>query len=365
MERREPVYSAPLFGRVGPAVRSLAAVCALWLGLVIVPGQLLQAATCGSVHVVKAGESLQQIGSRYYPAESMWTALYYANPDLLAGGFDSLEPGMELEIPCLSGLEDGGGEDNRLFRSKDEAELNLLTGGNYAPFTSRELPSEGLITEVVKAAFLEAPAPVTFSVSWEADWSRHLNPLLLDQEYDAGFPWLKPNCEDTPENFRCRNFHFSDPLVEMLIQLFVRADSDIEFSQDSDLHGRTLCRPKGYYTHDLDRPGRRWLSEGRVELVRGDGPADCFERLAAGEVDGVAVNEFLGRRTIHELGVEDEVRALDRPISVQGLHLIVPKTHPRATTFLYRFNAGVRELREAKRYERIVKRHMAAHWGRL
>jgi polar amino acid transport system substrate-binding protein len=324
-----------------------------------------RAKACGGVHEAQAGETLQSIGAQYYDTAEKWTALYYANANLVDTMTSELESGTEIKVPCLGGDEEGAQVSTDRTRPMEQAELNLLTGGNYAPFTSQDLPANGMITEVVQVAFAQAPQPVTFSISWESDWSRHLDPLLVDHEYDAGFPWLKPNCEDTPDNSRCKNFHFSDPLVEMLVQLFVRADEPLSFAQDSDIHGATLCRPKGYYTHDLDRPGRRWLSEGKIELVRAKTPKACFEQLASGEVDGVTINEFLGRRTVHDLGLKDKVVALDRPISVQGLHLIVPKTAPRATTFLYRFNAGVAKLKKAERYQAIVKRHMGAHWDRL
>jgi len=328
-------------------------------------GAAAAAKQCGGVHEAEPGETLQSIGADYFDIAEKWTALYYANADLADKMTSELEPGTEIKIPCLDQQNELSDVRRELIRPEAEAELKLLTGGNYAPFTSKNLPAHGLITEVVKAAFSKAPQPVTFSVTWESDWSRHLDPLLTEHQYDAGFPWLKPNCDDTPGHFRCQNFHFSDPLVEMLVQLFVRVDDPIPFRQDSDLVGATLCRPEGYYTHDLDRPGRRWLSEDKITLRRGATPKACFEMLADGEVDGVTVNEFLGRRTIHDMGMKDRLEAVDRPISIQGLHVIVPKTAPRATTFLYRFNAGVAELKKQQRYQKIVKRHMAAHWSRL
>jgi polar amino acid transport system substrate-binding protein len=189
--------------------------------------------------------------------------------------------------------------------------------------------------------------------------------MLMEHRFDAGFPWVKPNCDDNPERFRCRHFHFSEPLTEVLVQLFVPRGADVAFDQDSDIHGQTLCRPEAYYTHDLDRPGRRWLRDDRIELVRAVTPDACFDKLLSGDVDAITVNEFLGRRIIDRRNLGDEVKAMQRPVSVQSLHLVVPRTNPRARALLYRFNAGLRRLKNDDRYRDIVERQVWGHWSRL
>jgi polar amino acid transport system substrate-binding protein len=191
-------------------------------------------------------------------------------------------------------------------------------------------------------------------------------PRLRAKEFDMGFPWFRPNCEvagNTDE--RCANFHFSDPLVDLVILLFARADAGFTFEQDADLVGRTLCRPEGYFTHDLDRPDRQWLSKGLITLRQPATPDDCFDLLIKGEVDAVALNEFLGVTKMFELGLTNEVVPLQRPLSVEGLHVIISKTHWRGTTHLYRFNAGLAKLKQSDRYNEIVSRHLAMFWDQI
>ncbi len=321
----------------------------------------------GATHRVGTGEDISDVAERYYGEGSKWTIIYYANEGKLGNNPSNLEPGMRLSIPCLQAAESDESRD--LLVPKSEAELNLLTGGNYEPFTtSAGTHRGGMVTEIVNAAFEEAPRPVTFSITWEDDWSKHISPggdgLIQGGQFDAGFPWLKPNCDENPGHHRC-DFHFSDELVEMLVRLYVRPDGDFVFEKDRDIYGKTVCRPKGYYTFDLKREGREWLQRDRIQLVRAESPEACFEKLVDGDVDGVTMNEFTSRTTIHDLGIGDSVRAVQRPISIQGLHLIVPKTHPRGTTFLYRFNAGLRALKQQERYDEIVKRHLARHWDSI
>src|SRR6056297_2779431 len=227
------------------------------LALALIPGSA--AALCDVTYKVQPGDTLFSISEAHYGARDRWTLIYYANQGVLTGGSRELEPGREVYIPCPAG---DVAPDATPLRQAD-AQMTLLTGGNCSPFTDRNWPGKGMVTELVNAALELSPSPVPYAIGWEDDWSRHLFPMLDGKEYDMGFPWLKPDCETTPDNERCTGFHFSDPLMDLPVMLFKRAESDFTYGSDADIPGRTLCRPAGYFTHDLDRAGRRWLSEDR------------------------------------------------------------------------------------------------------
>ena len=180
-----------------------------------------------------------------------------------------------------------------------------------------------------------------------------------------GFPWFRPDCDQMPDHERCQNFHFSEPIVELLQLLFVARGSGLTFEEDSDLHGRRLCRPAGYFTFDLDSEERQWLTRDLITLEQPPTPADCFALLLKGDVDAVALNEFTGWTTISELGLRDQIAPLPNPLGVQGLHVIISKRHWRGTTHLYRFNAGLEKLKETERYDQIVSRHLGVFWNRV
>jgi polar amino acid transport system substrate-binding protein len=75
------------------------------------------------------------------------------------------------------------------------------------------------------------------------------------------------------------------------------------------------------------------------------------------------VNEFLGYRKIQELGLDEKVVPFERPMSTETLHMIISKRHWRGTTLMYRFNAGLENLKKSQRYEEIVSRHLGIFWG--
>jgi len=316
-------------------------------------------AGCDLTHTVAAGDTFYSIAEAHYGDRQRWTQIYYANQSVLKG--PSLIVGNQLYIPCSIGET---APDATPLR-QDDAELKLLTGGGYPPFTDQKLPGQGMVTELVNAAMELTPSPVSYSVTWEDDWSQHLFPMLNDKQFDMGFPWLKPDCEATPANERCVNFHFSEPLMLMPIMLFVRDDNQFTFDDDADVLGRSLCRPKGYFTHDLDRKDRRWLSEDKISFVQGDSPRDCFERVQRGEVDAATVNLFLGASVILDMGLRNKIVPLERPLSEEGLHVVISKRHWRGTTHLYRINAGLQNLKKDGRYQEIVSRHLELFRNRL
>lgn len=320
-------------------------------------------AACNQTRLVEVGDTVFSLAQESYGDYEKWTLIYYANEETLKASTFKLAPGTEIFVPCAPGQEASVNDATPLQRP--DAEMVLVTGSNYAPFTDKDWPGEGMATELVNAALENAPSPVPYAIVWEDDWSRHLGSILADKQADMGFPWLKPDCVATPDNERCANFHFSDPLVEILIMLFVNAENGFEFRSDADVLGKTLCRPAGYFTHDLDRAGREWLKKGLITLVQADSPQACFERLTRGEVDAVTVNVFLGANTIDEMGLRGRVVPLERPLSAEGLHVIISKTHWRGTTFLYRLNAGLAALKDSDRYNEIVSRHLAIFWDKM
>ena len=342
------------------------------------------AETCGGTYFVKRGESLSLIADRLYKDAGKWTLIYSRNLPALGENPDSIHVGQRLDLSCIGGfpkdLPDGTPRIDaqselteqadqtqivtRAPRRAFEAHINIVTAGDYAPFTDQTLPGDGLITEVIHSAMQSGAAADAYRVHWVNDWTSHLDPLMTTAMMDLAFPWYKPDCTSDPSTFRCENFHFSDPMFEMLILLFVDTSRPIPFTSDADMHGRTLCRPAGYFTHDLDRADRRWISQGLVALEQPATVGDCFALLTEGKVDAVAINEFTGRSAIKTLNLEGRVDVLQgRPLSIEGLHVLVHKEHPDADALLDIVNTGLQTAKETGEYHNIVDRHMTRIWS--
>ena len=355
--------------------KTIAAVALSLFGLAAAP---VAAETCGGNYTVKPGDSLSLIADRHYKNVGMWTAIHSRNIDTIGPKPNRLQVGMKLSLACIDGLPLGlaGGVElsevqhvstapveiapgNAAVRTR----INLLTAGDYAPFTTKTGHNGGLITEVVQAAMSEANPEKGFAIHWVDDWSSHLEPLLSNALLDMGFPWYKPDCATTPDHYRCQNFHFSDPMFELLVLLFTDKNNPINFNSDADIEGKTLCRPAGYFTFDFDQNGRRWLLDQKITLKQPRTVKDCFDMVMNGEADAVAMNEFTGRATIKEHDLADRIAIEAQPLSVVGLHVVVHKTHPEAADMLAMINDGLRGAREKGTYQNIIEDHMARIWA--
>lgn len=340
-------------------------------------GSAAAAETCGGVYTVKGGDSLSAIADKLYQNAGMWTAIHSNNSSAIGTDPNAIHAGMQLRLNCIEGLPAGLQEGTpkalalttptlaavTAGTAATQSKINLMTGSDYAPFTDADLPNGGILADVVNAAMAHADPEAGYAIHWVEGWDSHLEPLLSNALLDMGFPWIKPDCAATPDEYRCANFAFSDPMFEMLMLLFVNTANPLAFDSDTDVHGSTLCRPLGYAVHQLDRPDRRWLTDGYVTVKQPRAVADCFDMLVAGEVDGVVLNEFTGRAAMKELGIKDKVHVAPRPLAIEGLHVLVHKTHSQAQEMVATINAGLRGIKANGTYQQIIDTHMTRVWS--
>lgn len=328
------------------------------------------APSCSNDYVVEAGDTLSQIARAAYGDTNLWPYIYgYSSNAATIGGDPGLiSIGIILNLPpCprtpVASQTPTIVNDDRTRRTSETIEV--MTAGDYQPFTDQDWENGGMLTEIVNAALSDAPGAPGYSIDWINDWSAHIDPLLRRHKYDMGFPWFKPNC-DQPDSLseddrkRCE-FYFSESLFDMLVILFKRTDDQTVLSSDSDLHGKRLCRPAGYFTFDLTQRGL--IPGDTIELETPQSVADCFHKLVDGEIDFVTMNQFTGQSAIKEFGYGDYVKASENLADALGLHLIIHRDHPKARTLLRQFDKGLAVLKQSGRYDEIVGRHLAIYHG--
>jgi polar amino acid transport system substrate-binding protein len=345
------------------------------------------AQTCGVDYVIRDGDTLADIAQRVYGNRSQWTAIFYSNQDRLGANATLLVPGLAIKVPCIgaaqgatpaaatpaapapSGAAPGpdGFELSSMFR-----QIQFLTAEGYPPFADRTLPNGGIVLDLLSSSMelikKGGKGAFDYQISWVNDWAAHLNPLLITRAFDAGIPWVKPDCStpaalDRGSQYKCQKFFFSDPFYESVSVLFVKTASPIMFNSDDEVIGKTLCVTKGWSTFDLDKGGRNWLKDSKVTLMQPPTPEECFRMLDSGTVDAVVVPDLTGRAISSAMGMTDRVRATDRPVHIETMHAIIAKTHPHARTMLYYINSSLAKLRETGEYDRIVEKHLDQFWS--
>lgn len=276
------------------------------------------------IHTVRSGDSLSLIALRTYGEASAWPVLYEANRRRLDDP-DVIHVGDRLVIPDVDRGEIArGGEDRGTVR--------LVTGDAYPPYAGRDLPRGGMATDIVTRVFERAGYRVELT---RAAWSEGYAATVAG-ELAGTFPYMAGEARvDDFDGF------VSEPLTAVLVRLFTRAADNFRYTGDADLDGMVACRPRGYFTHDL----APLVDAGVIDLLRTPGVADCFERLAEGRVDFVAVNRFTAAAAIEAADLDPrDFRMARRPFHRDRLHLLISPRTERPRELLSDFNEALAEM---------------------
>jgi polar amino acid transport system substrate-binding protein len=369
------------FEAMSMTTRVLAAALSGAALLLTVPDARAQQPVCGEPYTVQPGDTLSRITQRAYDGELGWIDVYEHgqnarvignNPHLLRVGDTISLPSCPDEVasaPPPVEERDGGADTGGAMLP-----IELLTAGDYAPLTGEDLPSGGMMTHIVDAAFRQAELSNPTEIDFVNDWGAHLTPLLEKRKYDFGFPWFRPNCDDPgslPADMRIRcDFAWSDPLYSVSIALYYYPGSGAsQPTSFQDLQGKRICRPAGYYTFDLaDRGLRDDDTAQTVTLVRPSSVAGCVNRFADREdpIDFMSLNRFTAETALAENDPHNQIKPVETLVYTLDLHLVAHQDHARAAhAWMRKFNEGLRRLRESGQHDRIVSFHQQKHRDRL
>lgn len=229
------------------------------------------------------------------------------------------------------------------FNPASADQLLLATSGNFLPFTGEELKNRGMMVEIVERVM--ETAELEREIVFQPTWSN----LLADTEagrYQATFPWYY-------NEERAQRFYYTDSLVSNYIMPFVLSGGEVQASSPEELAGYRLCRPQGYFLHDMTE----LLQQPGTTLHQPETLNDCFELLKAGAVDVVPADIFSSMGAIHTVFDDpDTVRRLSFVFSRQNMHILVPKKAEGAEQIVNRINAAIikLELRGALQHIRDV-----------
>lgn len=216
-----------------------------------------------------------------------------------------------------------------------------LATGEYLPLVGEQLPQGGVTAAIVRAAFK------TQGVDTEhvfLPWKRG----LLEtggSKYLGTFPYLK-----TAE--REVEFLYSQPIYADHFRLFARKDTQ----RPRDWYPKVLCIPLGYDTTQV----QPFTQQHRIRLEHPPEIDHCFKMLQVGRVDAVWVSQLVGSETRHRLfGKNSDIEALNLKLNLVGstdYFLILSRSHPDAQSWLQRFDAGLKRIKEDGTYQRILTR---------
>ncbi|MEM6499655.1 MAG: LysM peptidoglycan-binding domain-containing protein [Pseudomonadota bacterium] len=329
------------------------------------------AVQCGVPYTVQSGDTLSKIADRAYGKSSEFRTIYTANSDVIGANPGVIEIGMQFAIPCLdAALIPSTANESAIKTEKttdalplpDPDTIRFVVGTDWAPFTNEDQEQGGMIVEITNVAMENADGGPNYQIDFINDWGAHLQPLISDHAYDFSLAWFRPNCDIVERlgdgsKFRCNNLGWSEPLFEQIFGYYTRADG-LRPETHEDLMGTRICRPAGYAMFQLEEHN---LVEPNVTLVRPVSPTECFEELAAGNIDVVTLSSDVADGIIAELDMDAGVFFNESLSQVLTMHAVISNTHPRMQAYLDTLNSGLAKIKNSGDWFGIVRRHMVAH----
>jgi ABC-type amino acid transport substrate-binding protein len=248
------------------------------------------------------------------------------------------------------------------------AKIKVLAMGR-APLADEQLPEGGLIPELLRSSLGKArPSGAGSEIELRWTMAAPVKSLLSDDSVDISLPWDGADCERPNDLVQasavlCDNALYSDPILEVVVGVFTRSDSNFTFDTDESIFGRTICISADQDVSLLNGQGRGWLSHKRVVVVRQPTLLDCVSAVQTQEVDAFIASDLEGRYLLDRLGLLGHFRMAERPLGMRGVHAVASRDHAQASELIAAVNRGLKGLKESGAYAAIVRSHLTRLWN--
>jgi ABC-type amino acid transport substrate-binding protein len=246
--------------------------------------------------------------------------------------------------------------------------ITVLAMGR-APLAEPQLPAGGLIPELLRSSLSKArPGGGRSEIELRWATAAPVKSLLSDDTIDISLPWDGADCERPNDLMQasavlCDNALYSDPILEVVVGLFTRADSKFTFATDESILGKSICISGDQDVSPLNGQGRDWISQKRVAAVRKPTLLDCASAVQTQEADAFVASDLEGRYVLDRLGLSRDFRMLERPLGIRGVHVVAAREHVQASELISAVNRGLKQLKETDAYAAIVRTHLMRLWN--
>lgn len=222
-------------------------------------------------------------------------------------------------------------------------EISLVTG-EFAPYSGQNLPSGGMLTELVTGIFQQLGYPVQVAY---LPWKRGYQATLAGK-FTATFPY-------SFSSERAEQMLYSDPLLSNTVHLFVHVAARLQYREMSDLRGARLCSALGYNLFPLIEEA---LAQHLIELITVREMDSCVRMMESRRADGIFLSEQAGWNLIESVaGTRANYQMLSKPIHEVREYLLIAKTYPGAEQLLQYFNQALARQIASGEYLRLAARH--------
>ena len=216
--------------------------------------------------------------------------------------------------------------------------------GEYPPFASQEAQQQGIVPQVIRAAFETQGHTVQFEFM---PWGRSFASSLKGN-YDAAAFWF---C--APE--RQKDFYCSDPLHYEAIHFYFHKRKPLHDWQSLlELSNFNIGATTGYsYSEEFWQLAQRGVLN--VDTVTTD--LQNFKKLLKDRIDLFPMATIPAKHLLKEHFSAQEIEQIDfhpKPLMIESSHLLFLKQSKESKQLLETFNLGLTAIRESGKYQTIL-----------
>ncbi len=217
-----------------------------------------------------------------------------------------------------------------------------LAANPWPPFTDQTLPANGLASELVAQALRRAGYETSYT---ELPWQRALLGFQHG-DYDVLVgAWYSAE--------RAEFGYFSQPYLVNRIRFLQNKGAATQFEKLADLYSHSIAVVRGYaYDREFD-------TDQRLRKVGVSSFVSAMRMLHARRVQLTLEDELVARYHLNRelLNIRDELEFLPLPLSENGLHMLVRRSHPQHREIVERFDRAIQAMHEDGSYAAIFTRH--------
>jgi polar amino acid transport system substrate-binding protein len=222
------------------------------------------------------------------------------------------------------------------------AEKLRLVADAWPPFTDSTLYNGGLATDIVSTALARAGYASDFE---QVPWARALRGVG-EGRYDVLVnTWF--------EEERTRLGQFSREYLVNRVRFLKRKDAPIEFSHLQQLYTHPIAVVRDYaYSPSFDQ-------DVSLQKIPVHSFAMAVRMVAADRVKLTLEDELVARYYLARESpkVRNAVEFLPKPLSENGLHIMVSLKNPEHEQIVAGFDRAIADMKADGSYARLMKRH--------
>jgi len=224
-------------------------------------------------------------------------------------------------------------------------DYKLTTGDDQPPYTGRDLPHRGMLTEIIEVVFKEMGDNCTIEF---LPWKRGYDGVKRGL-YSGTFPYIK-------NDERLKDFYYSDPIYNGKVQIFVRKESQLGYRSEGDLKGLTICLPLGYSVNKTILP---LLKHKEIHQINPKTMESCFKLIELDRADFIVTNEIQAKYTLQKISGLKKIKKLGKTLDEFNYHFIVSKANPDGANLILAFNQALNRVKEKGLFDEIIQRHFS------